>query len=954
MKKLLYTSLLGFGSALAAATVLTTADGGADAGIDFGKRDRNFGGQPEMMVKRDRNSAPALTRCALFRFDLAKLAEPVNDAQITLTLSSQGEQSARWKYDFRLYAVGTPDWQENAVTFATAPGVKNDFPVGRDAPPPAGVVPVGDATLPAKARPGDKLQFDSAALTEFLNANRGKAVTFLLVRRTESSQLQAFAAKEHGTFAPPELSVNNRPKQTVLQGKSIRVGFAADGNPEFLERDGATIRIPSARFWEFQFGGKTYNAANAALTASSETSGSATRTYQCGKASITFRYMIPASGDRLNLTYTIESPKGWTGTPNLVIGRIGGLAATPDSRIVWPYRYGQLLRGDLVKNYVERPAPGHMWMQFMGHYTPDAGLLWYVEDALGFLKFASHGKERDGKLVLGWRERPWLDGSGRYELPFPYVFVPFGKCDYHDFAAVYADWARQQPWAQVSAAEKLAARPALANAVFDGKVKIAGFEAFGGNKHVPLAVKKERAKLSVGFADAEKFIRSLETQYGVKPAYRYDGWWGAFDVGYPDLFPVSERNGGNAAFEKFAAFTRANRSPVTYYMNPINFDEESDTYRITQSVRQLNGEIQPFSFWSGSRLRMVSPQFILPGNRNTFDHFKKYAIYGGVFVDQIGGSSPYLDFNDLAGYEYYGKDSNSRACKEAFRQIRAEDPAWMIGTEDGQEQYLDSYDFAEAYPRGFSDAENLKLGKGATYIPLNELVYGDKFFNLMGIDGNNRLTFDGMRVMRRLYGTSQGYTIRGELPYWPLLQQEFEANDVIGEAATERMLRHRIDPAGFRASVWPSVVVIGNTDSGRPLDIAFDAPNGMKVEVKALRPDGFAAVTRSGKWILWGGRELKLDGKLLAAVSNPDSILVANRRGVTAASYGFVGKAGLANPNGGASAEPWNVRLPGVTGSAEALPSHGTYPVEAAGDGSFRFAAPGAEQSIRFAGEKQP
>ena len=44
MKKLLYTSLLSFGSALAAATVLTTADGGADAEIDFGKRDRNFGG----------------------------------------------------------------------------------------------------------------------------------------------------------------------------------------------------------------------------------------------------------------------------------------------------------------------------------------------------------------------------------------------------------------------------------------------------------------------------------------------------------------------------------------------------------------------------------------------------------------------------------------------------------------------------------------------------------------------------------------------------------------------------------------------------------------------------------------------------------------------------------------------------------------------------------------------
>ena len=343
MKTQLSILLLGFGSALAAATILTTADGGADAGLEFSKRNRNFGKQPEMMIKRDQNSAPALTRCALFRFDLSRLAEPVTDSRITLTLSSQGAQSNRWKYDFRLYAVGTPEWQENAVTFANAPGVKNNFPVGRDVPPPAGVIPVGDATLPANARPGDKLQFDSAALTEFLNANRGKAVSFLLMRRTESSQVQAFATKEHGTFAPPELSVNRRPKPAVLRGKAIRVGFAADGNPEFLERDGATIRIPSVRFWEFQFGGKTYNAANAVLTASSETADTATRTYQCGKASIAFRYMIPASGDRLNLTYTIESPKGWTGTPNLVIGRIGGLAATLDSRIVWPYRYGQLL-----------------------------------------------------------------------------------------------------------------------------------------------------------------------------------------------------------------------------------------------------------------------------------------------------------------------------------------------------------------------------------------------------------------------------------------------------------------------------------------------------------------------------------------------------------------------------------------------------------------------------------
>lgn len=93
MKTQLSILLLGFGSALAAATILTTADGGADAGLEFSKRNRNFGKQPEMMIKRDQNSAPALTRCALFRFDLSRLAEPVTDSRITLTLSSQGHRA---------------------------------------------------------------------------------------------------------------------------------------------------------------------------------------------------------------------------------------------------------------------------------------------------------------------------------------------------------------------------------------------------------------------------------------------------------------------------------------------------------------------------------------------------------------------------------------------------------------------------------------------------------------------------------------------------------------------------------------------------------------------------------------------------------------------------------------------------------------------------------------------
>ncbi len=936
-----------------AGPVITTRDGnGADAQLDHGKGNENFGKNPVMVLKRDVNSAPSLARHAIMRFDLSGLTEPVTDAEFNITLADQGKDGGKWKYEFNLYALSEPaDWQENTVSYSNAPGTSKDFPLKRDAALPQGVELLGKLELPLNAKPGDIIRFEEDTLLRALNRNKGKSITLLLVRQTESTQIQALASKENTAFPPPTLKINMKQPGHAIKAEKITVRFSENGTPEEFIFGDKKLAFDSKNFWEFSVDNKKYHPGNLTLVGSEAAADSVRSTYRTPDNAYTIVMnfkVLKSEGDRLRFNYEITGPKNKEALAGLLLGRFTSLPGGTDSRIALPYRSGRLFRGDRLSRYYEHPAPGHMWMQFVGYYNDDFALLSYNEDSYGFLKFANFGPTRQKTVNIQWRERIYLNGKETYTIPFDYVLMPFAKADYHDFCRVYGQWARQQEWCSMSAAEKLEKFPGLKNAVYDGKIKIAGFEGYGSEKkHVKLAHKKETARLSVSFEQAMQILPAIEAMYGIKPAYRYDGWWGAFDVGYPDLFPVSGRNGGDAAFEKFVKFTNDTKTPVSYYTNPVNFDEESDTFRITQSIRQFDGELLRFSVWSCSRLRMVSPSFIVPGNKRTWDTFDKVGIYGGPFVDQIGGISPYLDFNDFAGYEYYGRDANFQGYKKALGALRAKNTTWMIGTEDGQEQLLNYFDFADNFPRDFNVGEAFTMDKEATYLPLAEMVYGDKYFNMLGIIGNNRLTNDSMRVVRRLYGTTQGFTIRSMWDYLPVLQQEFEANDVFAETATKCMIRYAENEAGYRYSFWPNGLVVGNTDSKEPLDIKLDSPFGT-VEIKKLRFNGYAALTENGKFILWGAGELKLNGKTVVAVNNPDALIIKNRRGVTFASYGFVGIENLLEPYKFFDRGDWEVKLPGLKGGSWVeLPARTPAQVKVSGD-TIRFPAPGKDKSVRW------
>eukprot|EP00831_Metopus_contortus_P042403 TRINITY_DN3358_c0_g1_i2.p2 TRINITY_DN3358_c0_g1~~TRINITY_DN3358_c0_g1_i2.p2 ORF type:complete len:209 (+),score=26.68 TRINITY_DN3358_c0_g1_i2:127-753(+) len=183
--------------------------------------------------------------------------------------------------------------------------------------------------------------------------------------------------------------------------------------------------------------------------------------------------------------------------------------------------------------------------------------------------------------------------------------------------------------------------------------------------------------------------------------------------------------------------------------------------------------------------------------------------------------------------------------------------------------------------------------------------------------------------------------------YIPLLQQEFEANDVFAEIATKCMVRYMESEVGYRYSFWHNGIVVGNTDSKDSLDIKLDTPLGT-VEVNGLRFNGYVALMENGKFILWGAKEIKLNGKTVVSVNNPDSLIIRNRRGITFASYGFVGLKNDQEPYKFYDNTEWEVKLPTIgTGKWIELPEQSPIKINIFND-TVKFPAPGKDKSLRL------
>jgi len=756
-----------------------------------------------------------------------------------------------------------------------------------------------------------------------------------------------------------------------LSGKAIRIALTAKGDIRTLERLAAgdrpvpgekpewRLNLPKNGFWSIVRDKETFNLSQADLLDSTpfeDKDGSGIRfsyTFKKPGIDVTLTYRIASNeADRLRVSYVLEHHSGKMEGLRFNLAFIGNLEASSSAWFVLPYRSGKLMRTDAIEKHSETPSPGHLWMQWTGYYDGKGnGVLTYPEDKTGFLKFAQYGPGKTFRM--GWSESVVLIPGHRYEIPYEYVIRPLATPDtFNDLANAYAEYARRQPWMNPSLEEKIKARPELERVIREGVVKFVGFGALnivenGKRVFKPREEKEKMAAPHHTFERAIEEARSLESLYTIKPAYRYDGWWGRFDAEYPFVFPISERLGGDKKLEWFQSENRKDGRYILFHLNPIQYDWEKKSFKMEQMVKQANGEpLQP-DVWAGNKLYLASPKFALPDMLTTLGRLSGVSAgAGGVFWDVIGAMSPYNDFNPNAGYTQPGRDAFYQEVLKLFGGLREAEPTMVYGTEDGQEQMLPYFDWAPNH-RSYGDE------KRVSWAPLVELVYGDRFANVVGIDGNNRTYNDSLRVVRALYGASLGHDARGEWvrQFNPVVQQIFELNRLFAPAAVTKMQKHTIDPAGWRASIWPGQVVVASTATNEVLpSVKIETPLGT-LEVEGIRPNGFVVLTKENHWALWGARKMRLDGKVIASVSNADSILICNDRGLTLTSYDFRNRENGNEPSqkgcdladwtlsGSALPARWEKEMKTWPGK-ELVEVHGTEP-------TMGFAAPGESQVYR-------
>ena len=661
---------------------------------------------------------------------------------------------------------------------------------------------------------------------------------------------------------------------------------------------------------------------------------------------LTFTYRIDtAEPSVLKSRYRLDDLSNTRRVFRFYVNTVSNLKATPDCWVVYPYRSGQLIRADRVRDG-ERPAPGHMWMGFMGYYDDQGhGLLTYARDPAGFLKFGTV-LCRSG-VTLCWSDVVVLPAGAGYDIPFDYILQPLRAPDtFNDICHTYGLWARRQKW-MTSVAEKLRQRPGLQRAISDGIVKDVCWGDLSRTRDgapvppgqfIPREQKERIIDDPASFEAILAHARSLERLYSVRPIYRLDGWWGRFDSGYPFVLPVSPRLGGDEKLKWFLDENRRDDRTVVLHDNPIQFDAESPRYDDRWAVLNDDGSKNNVSIWSGNRLVLVSPPCALGPNLEVLTTLRAWGA-SGMWWDVLGGLAPPPDFNPAAGYPYPGRDSFQQSALRLFAALRRTAPEMVFGTEDGQEQMLPYFDYAPAYAVG-PESET------TTWAPLNELVYGDCFIEGVGIEGNSRLYENTWRVTSQFYGAILGGDGRAAWTseYTPVIQAIFEANGVIGAVAGQRMLRHAIDPGGWRASLWPGAVVIGNTDSNRPLDVTLDTPLGT-VSVAGLRHLGFVTLTRQGHWVCWGARRLRLNGKLLVATSTPEMIVINNARRLTILRYLY--REPTAADVADSRPQQWELACPALSSTPlVSVPSGRAVPLTASGP-ALAFAAPPLSECYR-------
>lgn len=209
--------LVGVSSARAI-TIDTSMGNGADATVNRQATNTNYGSSDILINRYDGNPSP-WHRQSYIRFDIGALAGQVANASldIRLTYNTPGPQDNAPAdpdfYDMAVYGMVDSDagnnWSESGITWNNAPGNALATHLFTGAFQLLGVVSV------AALNPGDLFTLNSAAVTDFINADTDGLVTFGLSRLSPSQASLLFATKEHLTYDAPSLNLTIVPEPST-------------------------------------------------------------------------------------------------------------------------------------------------------------------------------------------------------------------------------------------------------------------------------------------------------------------------------------------------------------------------------------------------------------------------------------------------------------------------------------------------------------------------------------------------------------------------------------------------------------------------------------------------------------------------------------------------------------------------------------------------------------------
>jgi hypothetical protein len=672
-----------------------------------------------------------------------------------------------------------------------------------------------------------------------------------------------------------------KPPYVKVSGQAVQVGSAALELQ--IAKDGSPIALYDRKAGKFLnkswTGGDIWGVTSAALPGGSLNSSACPATFAMktvtGRQVAAWSYPFPDGKSAflmevwaeidgaLCFRYGIDN---FSGKPVefVYFPTLAGIDKSPNGWVVQPHWNGTRMPMNAFQ-YMCWGGPGHLSMMFMGLQTGASTLLIYPDDPPGSVRFAianDNNSGPDGIMNLTWQNRDYVQPGEKFRSTTPFRLYGLGDTGMKGIAGQYRSWAMKQSWF-VPWTRKLANAPVIDKAL-NGVVKMVGYEGVGGKDSSVFAPRdykeKHHKNLSMDYAKFLAVADGIEQMYQVKPAYRYDGWWGRFDSRYPEYFPVDRELGDFKAF--IAANNQAGRL-VYLHTNPIQWDGENASFD-QQRMSYFNpGEPGGPAIWARNKLYFCSPNLVKDVEVAAEKQILSYGV-NGIFEDVIGCTTM-LDFNPHAGYPYQGRDAGTLALTGLCRALRQAAPGVFRGTEGGTERGIPNY-----------DAFMIGAGDSLESVPMLGMVYGDCFANITGIEGDGNGDSNLVRARRLLFASVLGLDGRYEwaTQYSPIAQMTFETQAIAKQVAGKRILDYS-EQDGRCVTQWADAIVCANLgkDSCPVFEVKGTTLGTIRLE--GLVPEAVVLLLRDGSFVSWGCHRASVNGREVFALTGSDGLAAA-------------------------------------------------------------------------------